>query len=186
MLFAVGGLAALAAATLLVLVPARRAAPPEPAVVEKRLPEEPAFSPDEAGRAYLEEAERYARSGRLAPAADVLAKARELAISDPGLNIRLLRLREEVETAAALRKAQSLVEAGETKQAAEAAKELLDRDPSNTAATAAAGRHPAGPGAQAAGRGGAARRRRALAGPARAPRRRVDRELQRPRHGLPG
>ena len=53
---------------------------------------------------------------------------------DPGLNIRLLRLREEVETAATLRKAQSLVEAGETKQAAEVAKELLDRDPGNTAA----------------------------------------------------
>jgi serine/threonine protein kinase len=134
-LFAVGGLAALAAATLLVLVPARRSAPPEPAVVEKPLPEKPTFSPDEAGRAYLEEAERYARSGRLAPAADVLAKARDLAISDPGLNIRLLRLREEVETAAALRRAQSLVEAGETKQAAEAAKDLLDRDPGNTAAT---------------------------------------------------
>jgi serine/threonine protein kinase len=135
-LFAIGGLAALAAATLLVVVPARRQAPPEaPVVVEKKIPDKPAFSPDEAGRAYLDEAERYARSGRLAPAADVLAKARELRITDPALNIRILRLREEVESAAALRKAQSLVEAGETAQAAEMAKELLDRDPSNAEAT---------------------------------------------------
>ncbi len=135
LLFAVGGVAALAAAAVVVLVPARRAPGPEVPAIVRPAPEKPAFSPDEAGRAYLEEAERYARSGRLAPAADVLAKARELRIGDPALNIRLLRLREEVETAAALRKAQSLVEAGETAQAAEMAKQLLDRDPNNTGAT---------------------------------------------------
>ena len=43
----------------------------------------------------------------------------------------MLRLREEFETAVAVRKAQSLMEAGDGKQAAEVAKELLDRDPSN-------------------------------------------------------
>ena len=131
----IGGLGALAAAVLLVAVPRRRSVESQaPLSTEKRSPEKPRFSPDEAARAYLDEAERYGRSGRLPPAVDVLAKARELKISDPSLNIRLLRLREEFEIAMALRKAQSLLEAGESKQAAEMAKELLERDPSNARA----------------------------------------------------
>jgi serine/threonine-protein kinase len=130
-LFAAGAVA-LAAAAGLVLYPRRP--PPEPVVVERPAPGKPSFNADEAGRAYLDEAERYARSGRLAPAVEVLAKARELKIADPALNIRLLRLREEVETAAALRKAQSLVDVGELKEAAEIAKGLLDRDPNNAQA----------------------------------------------------
>jgi serine/threonine protein kinase len=131
-LVAIGGLGALAAAAMLIWSPSRP--PPEPPVVEQRASEKPAFSPDDAARAYLEEAERYARNGRLAPAVEVLAKARDLRISDPGLNIRLLRMREELESAAALRKAQNLVEAGDVKEAAEIAKGLLDRDPNNAQA----------------------------------------------------
>ena len=128
-------------------------------------------------------------AGRLAPAADVLAKARELKIADPALNIRLLRLREEVETAAALRKAQSLVEAGETAQAAEMAKQLLDRDPNNadamqllaTIRRTRAPRPPARPSPPGPGRtaGAAARTSRPATGV-------LTVSSNPPGHGLPG
>jgi serine/threonine protein kinase len=135
LLFAIGGLGMLTAVLLVIVVPWRwPVAPGAPAVIDVPAPERPKFSPDEAARTYLDEAERYGRSGRLAPALDVLARARELDISDPALNIHLVRLREEFETAVALRKAHALVEAGESQQAAEMAKVLLDRDPSNAQA----------------------------------------------------
>lgn len=87
-----------------------------------------------AARAYLEEAERLAAARRFAPALDLLAKAKDLKISDPALNIRLSKMIDSLERDALLARAQKLLADGDQRGAVELAKRVLDRDLENAAA----------------------------------------------------
>jgi serine/threonine protein kinase len=87
-----------------------------------------------AARAYLEEAERLAAAHRFAPALDLLAKAKDLKISDPALNIRLSKMSDGLERDALLARAQKLLADGDQRGAVELAKRVLDRDLENAAA----------------------------------------------------
>jgi tetratricopeptide (TPR) repeat protein len=89
---------------------------------------------NDAARAYLEEAERLAAARRFAPALDLLAKARDLKISDPALNIRLSKMSDGLERDALLARAQKLLADGDRREAVELAKRVLDRDLENAAA----------------------------------------------------
>jgi serine/threonine-protein kinase len=131
---ALTGTAALAVAAVFVVPALRPPAAPPPAEVLPSPPPKPGFSPNDAARAYLDEAEKFSQSKRIGPALDMLAKARELKITDPNLNIRLIRFGDELETISTLRKAQTVLGGGDNKQAIELAKQVLDKDPDNTEA----------------------------------------------------
>jgi hypothetical protein len=96
----------------------------------------PARAPgaEEAARAYLDEAERLLQSRRFGAAADLLARARAQRITDPALDIRLIILEDQLATPTALLKAESLLAAGDARQAVEIARRVLARDPQSLAA----------------------------------------------------
>jgi eukaryotic-like serine/threonine-protein kinase len=112
--------------------------PPAPAPVVSELapapppaPAAPAISDDEAAAAYLEAAEKLVGEKRFEPALEMLSKAKQLTIRRPDLNIRLTNLNDSLTTSVLIKKASGLVKDKQYREAAEAAKEALDRDPEN-------------------------------------------------------
>jgi eukaryotic-like serine/threonine-protein kinase len=99
-------------------------------------PAQPAINEDEAAAAYLDAAEKYVKEKKYDPALDMLAKAKELKIRKPELNIRLTQLNDSLGTAVLLKKAQALVDAKNWRGALDMAKNALDRDPENKDALA--------------------------------------------------
>jgi serine/threonine protein kinase len=91
-------------------------------------------SEDEAALAYLDAAEKLAHEKHFEPALDMLAKAAEVKIQRPDLNIRLTRLRYTIATSALLRQAQAAVEEKDWRAALTAGRTVLSRDPENAEA----------------------------------------------------
>ncbi len=96
----------------------------------------PPFNADEAGRVYLDEAERYAEASRYGLALQLLKQAREVKIQDPALNIRLMQVGDAIEIKALLYKASGLMEKGDLNGAVDQGKLVLERDPTNAEALA--------------------------------------------------
>ena len=94
----------------------------------------PDFSPDDAARAYLDEVERLTAAKRYGVAEQLLSKARELKLVDPGLTIRLLRVDDALRVQLALRDARNFLAQKSYGDAIEAAKNVLDREPENAEA----------------------------------------------------
>lgn len=95
-----------------------------------------AFNPDDAAKAYLDEAEKYAESSRYTLALQLLQQAREQKIQDPALNIRLMQVGDSIEVRALLYKANNLLERNDLTGAADQAKLVLERDPTQAQALA--------------------------------------------------
>jgi len=140
----VGG-AVLAVAALAVVGWALRPAPapppaPVPAPVAVVAPPV-AAGPSEADKnaaaaAYVAEAERLLAQHRYKGALDILEKGRALDASEPSVNIALARLQDQAELEGALARARDAKARGEAQEAAQAAREVLERDPQNAEARA--------------------------------------------------
>jgi hypothetical protein len=90
--------------------------------------------PGEQARAFLDAAERLARASAFTPAGEMLSHARALPIEEPGLQIRLARVTEELEVARAIGRSRTALDRGDTKQAGELAQQALALDPGNAEA----------------------------------------------------
>jgi serine/threonine-protein kinase len=109
-------------------------APSRPPVATVAPPVGPGHTDDEAAIAYLDAAEKLTLEKHFDPALDMLAKAGELRIQRPDLNIRLARLRHTVATSALLHKARASADESDWRAALTAARGVLDRDPENSEA----------------------------------------------------
>lgn len=87
-------------------------------------------------KSYLDEAERLAEAHKYAPALELLDKAEQVKADDAALQIRLTRVRDEIEQTAHLKIAEHALERGDREKAIESAKRVLDRDFDNAAAKA--------------------------------------------------
>jgi hypothetical protein len=125
--FSLLGLAAGAAAGGLML--ARTESVPTAAAIAPAAA--PMASDEDAAAKYLDAAEALAKSRRLEPATDMMAKAAALKVRRPDLNIRLARLRDTLATATLVKSANASLKRKQWRAAMESAKQALDRDPDN-------------------------------------------------------
>lgn len=89
-----------------------------------------------AAAAYVAEAERLLAQHRFKSALEILEKGRELDAREPSVNIALARLQDQAELEGALARARDAKARGELQEAAQAAREVLDRDPQHAEARA--------------------------------------------------
>lgn len=117
------------------------APPPTEAIGTRETPS--SVSPDEAAKAYLDEAERLAKARRFNLALQMVKKARGFKVEDPLVDIRLSQVLDSVEMQALLYKANNMLERGDVDPALDLAKQVMERDPTNAEALKliAAARH---------------------------------------------
>ncbi len=108
------------------------AAPPQPVATETPAPPPQPPAPPSAEdtlRAYLDEAERFAKEHQTGPALEMLAKAQKVQSEDPTLTVRRERLVASIEQEALLLQARTSLNLKDGRVAAQLAKQVLDKQP---------------------------------------------------------
>ena len=108
------------------LDPRQPVAPSQPALFDP-----PPQDDDRSAEAYLAEADRYVRAQKLAPAEELLKKAKQLKLKDPKLELRLTALSDNIARDTSILKGKGLLRNGDIAGAIEAAQAALDRDPTS-------------------------------------------------------